>query len=195
MPINRDVQHSILIVSASEQFVALVKKSLKNCITIDSRKSGALARRAVLEKSYNLVVINIPLADETGEELALDIAERSDASILMAAPREVFDFLMEHVTDQGIIVLPKPVSGIYLDRALRFMSAIQNKIHLLKKKNRRLEDKMEEIRTVSKAKLCLVERKGMTEDEAHRFIGKQAMNNGVSRKRVASRILEEMGKA
>ena len=191
MPINRDVQHSVLIVSASEQFVALVKKSLKNCITIDSGKSGALARRAVLEKRYDLVVINLPLIDETGEELALDIAERSNASILMAVPREVFDFVAEHLTDHGIIVLPKPVSGTYIDRAVRFMSAIQNKIHRLEKKNRKLEDKMEEIRIVSKAKVCLVEMKGMTEDEAHRFIGKQAMNKGVSRKRIAIRILED----
>jgi len=193
MPINRDVQHAVLIVSASEQFAALVKKSLKNCITIDSRKSGALARRAVLEKSYDLVVINIPLVDETGEELALDIAERSDASILMAVPREVYDFAMEHVTDRGIIVLPKPVSGAAIDRVLRLMSAIQNKIHRLKKKNHKLEEKMEELRTVSKAKICLVERKGMTEDEAHRFIGKQAMDRGITRKRIALRILEDLG--
>ena len=194
MPINRDVQHSILIVSTSEQFVALVKKSLKNCITIDSRKSGALARRAVLEKNYDLVVINIPLTDETGEELALDIAEKSNASILMAVPREVFDFAMEHVTDSGILVLPKPVSGVYIARALRFMASIQNKIHRFEKKVRRLEEKMEEIRTVSKAKVCLVETRGMTEEEAHRYIGKQAMNNGVSRMRIAKRILEDLGK-
>ena len=193
MPINRDVQHSILIVSASEQFVALVKKSLKNCSTIDSRKSGALARRAAIEKKYDLVVINIPLIDETGEELALDIAEKSDASIMMAVPREVFDIVLEHVTDHGIIVLPKPVTGGAVDKALRFMSAIQNKIHRLEKKNRRMEEKMAEIRTVSKAKLCLVERKGMTEDEAHRFIGRQAMNNGVSRMRIAVKILEDLG--
>ena len=38
-----DIQHSILIVSASEQFDAVVKKSLKNFITIDRVSSVATA--------------------------------------------------------------------------------------------------------------------------------------------------------
>ena len=51
---------------------------------------------------------------------------------------------------------------------------------------------MEEIRIVSKAKILLVEKKKMTEDEAHRYIGKMAMDHGVSRKRIAEQLIEDI---
>ena len=45
---------------------------------------------------------------------------------------------------------------------------------------------------VSRAKLLLVEKKHMTEDEAHRYIGKLAMDGGVSRGIAARQIVEEI---
>ena len=188
---NKDIQHSVLIVSVSEQFVLHVRKSLMNCLTIDCCKSGTMARRRLLEKDYDLIVINIPLSDETGETLALDAAERSRASVMVAVPREVSDFVMDQVSDHGILVLPKPATAGRIDKAIRFMMAIQNKIRIIERKTRRLEDKMEEIRLVNKAKFLLVEKKSMTEDQAHRLIGRQAMNHGLSRKRIAQRILDQ----
>ena len=39
---NKDIQHSVLIVSVSEQFVLHVRKSLMNCLTIDCCKNGQI---------------------------------------------------------------------------------------------------------------------------------------------------------
>ena len=189
MPRDKDIQHSVLIASASEQFVMLVRKSLKNCLTMDCCKSGSMARRNLLEKDYDLIVINIPLPDETGEALALDAAGRNRASVMLAAPQEVSDFIMDQVSDYGILVIPKPATAGRIDRAIRFLTAIQNRIHIIESRTRRLEEKMEETRIVNKAKFLLVEKKDMTEDQAHRWIGSQAMNHGVSRKRIAQSIL------
>ncbi|MBQ9443602.1 MAG: ANTAR domain-containing protein, partial [Lachnospiraceae bacterium] len=60
------------------------------------------------------------------------------------------------------------------------------------RKRQAAEEKIEELRIVSKAKILLVEKKKMTEDEAHRYIGKQAMDRGVSRRRIAERILDDL---
>ncbi len=186
-----NINHSILIVSASEQFDAIVKRSLTGFTTINVVKSGALARRNVLEKDYNLIVINSPMPDETGIDLALDISEKSRASILLVTPKDIYDEVLEKVTDYGILVLFKPFPKGRADQAVRYLVAVQDKMYRLEKKNLALEEKMEELRTVSRAKLLLVERKHMTEDEAHRYIGKNAMDNGVSRKRIAEMILED----
>ena len=102
MPRDKDIQHSILIVSSSDRFALLVKRSLKNYITIDTAKSSSLARRYILEKDYALVVIDSPLPDETGEDLALDITERRDASVMLVAPEEISGFVMENAADHGI---------------------------------------------------------------------------------------------
>ena len=89
MPGRTDMRHSILIVSASEQFDAVVRKSLKGYIMVDSGKSVAAARRSVLERYYDLVVINFPMPDEAGEQFALDITEQYRASVLLVVPAEI----------------------------------------------------------------------------------------------------------
>ncbi|SFB86289.1 ANTAR domain-containing response regulator [Butyrivibrio sp. YAB3001] len=192
MPKKQDIQHSILIVSSSEQFVLAVKRSLVGFITIDTMRTVSLARRSFLEKNHDIIVIDTPLPDETGVEFAMDISEKSNSSILLVAPQEVFDDVVERVIDQGVYVISKPVSARSVDKAIRYLVATQNRMQALTRKTLTVEEKMEEIRVVSKAKILLVEKKHMSEDEAHRFIGKQAMNHGVSRKRIAEKILDDL---
>jgi len=194
MPRAEDIQHSILIVSGSEQFDAIVRKSLPQSafMTIDFRKSESAARRCILERYYDMVVVNIPLPDGTGHEFALDVTEQCNASVLVVAPREIYEDVLEHVSDCGVLVLAKPFPRGRLSQEIRFLMAVQGRMHRLEKKILCAEEKLEELQAVSKAKLLLVEKKHMTEDDAHRYIGKQAMNSGVSRKRIAERILEDL---
>ncbi|MCR5011685.1 MAG: ANTAR domain-containing protein [Lachnospiraceae bacterium] len=192
MPKHDDTVHSALIVSASEQFETLIKRSLMDVITVESRKSGAMARRYVLERYYDLVIINAPLPDESGEELALDIVDQCDASVLMVVPQDIFEDVLDRVTEQGIMVMPKPSPKGRIDKSVRFLVATQNKMHRLEAKVNKAEEKMEEMRVVNKAKLLLINKKKMSEDEAHRYIGKMAMDNGISRGRAAERILDDL---
>ena len=53
-----------------------------------------------------------------------------------------------------------------------------------------IEEKMEEIRLVNRAKWLLIGELNMTEQEAHRYIEKQAMDRCVSRKIIAEQILQ-----
>ncbi len=191
MPKKDDINRSILIVSSSEKFDLLVKRSLAGFITIDSRKTVSLARRAILERNYDLVVINAPMPDETGVEFALDVSEKRGTMVLIVAPEEVYGDVSDRVTDHGVMVLSKPITPSRFDRGIRFLVAMTDKLHQYEKKAISVEEKMEEIRIVSKAKILLVEKKHMTEDEAHRFIGKQAMNNGVSRRVIAEKIIDD----
>ena len=186
-----DFYHSILIVSASEQFDQIVKKSLAGFTTIDIRKSTSLARRCILERYYDIVVINSPLPDETGEDFAIFVTERCNASVLLVTPQDVFEDALNRVTDNGVLIVPKPSPRGRIDKAIRYLVAVQDKIHLIEQKARTAEEKMEEMRTVNKAKFILVEKKHMTEDDAHRLIGKMAMDNGVSRGRAARMIIDE----
>ena len=192
MPKHDDTVHSALIVSASEQFETLIKRSLMDVITVESRKSVAMAGRYVLERYYDLVIINAPLPDESGEELALDIVEQCDASVLMVVPQDIFEDVLDRVTEQGIMVMPKPSPKGRIDKSVRFLVATQNKMHRLEAKVARAEEKLEEMRVVNKAKLVLINKKKMSEDEAHRYIGKLAMDNGISRGRAAERILDDL---
>ncbi|MBQ6376289.1 MAG: ANTAR domain-containing protein [Lachnospiraceae bacterium] len=186
-----DAQHSVLIVSASDQFSSVVRKPLSGIIMVDRRKSVASARQCVLERYYDLIVINAPLLDEMGEQFALDITDEGHTSVLLAAPQEVCDIIRDHVTDRGVLVIAKPVPAAQLEYSVRFLLSVQTKMHELESKIRKAEEKLEEIRVVNRAKFFLLEKKHMTEEDAHRYIGQQAMNHGVSRRRIAEWILDE----
>ena len=56
------------------------------------------------------------------------------------------------------------------------------------KKTRTLREKMDSIRIVNRAKWLLIERLGMTEQDAHGYIEKEAMN----RRRTSREIAEEI---
>ena len=194
MPGSTDRINSILIVSGADAFTALFQKVLshKGVFMVNAVKSAAAARRRVMERAYDIVVINAPLQEEFGHELAIDLSEKESTSVLMAVPSEVYETVMENVTDYGILVISKPFSGSLADKAVRFLIAGQKRFFRLEKRVRTLEEKMEELRIVGKAKLLLIEKKQMTEDEAHRAIGKYAMDNGISRRRAAEQILDDL---
>ena len=194
MPKRDDIQHSVLVVSASESFNEIVKKSLPpgDILSTDFQKSSILARRRILERYYDLVLINAPLQDETGLEVAFDVAEQSRASVLLVVPKDVFEEVAEQVADIGVLAIAKPFTLRRMDKAIRFLLATQNKMHALEKKIQKAEEKLEELKIVNQAKFLLIEKKHMTEDEAHRYIGKQAMDGGISRGRAAQRILDDL---
>ena len=187
---KKELQHSLLIVSPSMQFVEIVKRTVKGSETVELKQNAAAARRSAAERYYDLILINAPLPDEFGAALCYDLSGMCSASILFTVPREQFEDALEQLSDSGILVLPKPFPKGRMDKAIRYLMAVQSRIHEAEQRALTLEDKLEEQRVVSRAKLLLISRDGLSEDEAHRLIGKKAMDRGVSRGCIARELLE-----
>jgi response regulator NasT len=54
-----------------------------------------------------------------------------------------------------------------------------------------LKSRLEEIKIINTAKLLLIEHKKMSEDEAHKYIEKKAMDFRVSKIKIANEIIDE----
>ena len=181
--------------SGSDQFDAKVRAALpeKGLVFMDKKKTATLARRALLEKRYELVIINAPLSDEMGYDLAMDIVEDYGSSVIIATPPEIYDSIWDYVADYAIMVILKPLAPDNISKGIRFLLATQERMKEYVEKMQKLEDKMEEVKMVSQAKILLMEQKHISEKEAHRLIGKEAMDHGVSRKMVARTIIDTYG--
>ena len=188
---NKRRQHDILIVSSYEKFSDSVKRALSDgrYRVVDVRKSAAAARRELMEKSYDVALINVPLGDEPGVELAVDIATTYPTGVIITASSEISEDVAERVTDEGIIVIPKPATARVVKRGVRLLCALLDKLKKSEKKVLTLEEKMDEIRVVNRAKWKLIEEKGMSEDDAHKYIGKLAMDKCITRREAAEEIL------
>ncbi len=190
---EEQIKHFFFFFLGKKELLPLIRRSLQNeCIMqAEYIDSAAGARRYILERYYTIVVINSPLQGESGVELAIDTARQCSASILLIVPGNIYVETMERVIDYGILVIDKPFTIHRLNRAMRFLSAHQARLKKLEDRVQAAEEKVQEIKLIDKAKFLLMEHQHMTEDEAHRYIGKQAMDHGTSRKRIAQEILDE----
>ena len=184
-------RYSVLIVSSSEQFNILAEKTLpENTFSvIEKRKSASAARRELLVRDYDIILINAPLSDGLGTDFVMDAVEKHSSGIVLAVPSEIHGDVMNHLIGYGVITIPKPLKKGDLDRSVRLLIALNKRVKKLRKQVRSLEDKMEELKVVSRAKIVLVER-GMSEKEAHEYILREAMNTGLTKRQVAEDILD-----
>ena len=90
----------------------------------------------------------------------------------------------------GVFTLPKPITGTAMSQALKWMAAARERLRRMEKKTISIEEKMEEIRLVNRAKWMLIDNLKMTESDAHRYIEKQAMDLCVTRREVAEDIIK-----
>ena len=95
----KEYTYSVLIVSAAEQFTAQLEKMLpeNEYYPVDTVKSVGAARRRLLEKSYDIVLINTPLPDEFGERLAIDIMENPHSSVLIFVRGDMYEDILENM--------------------------------------------------------------------------------------------------
>ncbi|MEA5011459.1 MAG: ANTAR domain-containing protein [Angelakisella sp.] len=152
--------------------------------------SGAEARRSLTGKDFDLVLINTPLTDEFGLELAVFAAEATGAGVVVLVKAEMADEAAARVEDAGVFVVAKPLNRTLLYGALKLALAVHRRMAGLQKQNSLLQSKIEEIRLVDRAKCALIQYRQMTEPEAHKYIERQAMDTRQSRRRIAEDILQ-----
>ena len=189
MALNKN-SYRVLIVGANDKTFALLSQLLQSGSYEMPLRAGTAgeARRMLLETSADIVIINAPLRDEFGTQLAQNLADDNLAVILLV-PGESYDQVCYKVEDDGVLTLGKPLSGQALQTAIRLATALRAKLLKLDKKNQALQEKMQDIRTVNRAKWLLMEQLRMTENEAHYYIEKQAMDMRLSRREVAENII------
>ena len=154
--------------------------------------SGGEARRRLGEKEFEVVVINTPLPDEFGHELGAWAVEKSHAGVLLLAKSGTADQIAPRLQGSGVLVLSKPFSGVQFRQAVQMAASCYHRLAVILEENARLADRLAQLRLVDRAKCLLIERRGMTEADAHRMIEKRAMDTRTTRGEVAVALIEEM---
>ncbi len=181
---------SVLLVSggtAAQSLTQLLRDASFRQVSVAG--SGAEARRLTASYDYDVVLINAPLSDEFGHDLALQTAESTASGVLLLVKGELADEVSDRVEPYGVFVAPKPLSRAFFYQALRLIEASRRRLLGLRTENVKLQDRIEEIRLVDRAKCALIQYLQFTEPQAHRYIEKQAMDRRISRREVAEGIL------
>ena len=183
--------YSVLIVSASEKFqnslLSLLPEAVYSPIVTTASVGGA--ERARNQREFDFIFINSPLPDDTGLRFAMDCCGRGGTVAVLFAAADQYDQVCARVSGRGVYVLPKPTPRGSMVRALSWMVTTRERLRGLEKRIQPIEEKMEEIRLVNRAKWVLISELKMSEPDAHLYISRRAMDLCVSKREVAEEII------
>ncbi len=184
--------YSVLVVSSSESLNGALRDLLPEVKYSPVRFVPTVdaAKRAVTDREYDFVIISSPLPDDVGTRFAVDVCTSKGTVALLLVKAELLADTLEKVTEHGVFTLAKPLSKAVLSMALGWLAAARERLRKEESKNLSMEEKMEEIRFVNRAKWLLISQLKMDEPEAHRYIEKQAMDRCVTKKQVAEEIIK-----
>lgn len=158
-----------------------------NCVV---SSTAAEARRASMSRPFDIFVIYSGLPDERGNMLAVSLADTYDCGGVYIDDSMHTEVVENDLNSCGIITLTRPVTKTALIEAVRLISISNARVRVLKAKNEELAAKLEDVKYISRAKILLMRTFGYTEEQAHKYIEKQSMENRVSRRKVAMEILK-----
>ncbi|SER77999.1 ANTAR domain-containing response regulator [Lachnobacterium bovis] len=111
--------------------------------------------------------------------------------LLVASPQAVDDRFIVSDKNQRLVCLYLPIK---VHELLETIEMMNYSINRKKKKRKKLKERTpEEKKQIEDAKLILMNRNNMTEEEAHRYIQKRSMDNGISFLETAQMILSLLG--
>ena len=188
---SQGTPYGVLLISASDKAevalrAALPKERFDPIATVSSaREAWARLER----EAFPLAVVNAPLCDATGPELARELSMDGAMGVLLLVAEGDYPEALAALKGAGALVLSRPCSPQLARQALELMLATRDRLSALERKAQKLAMKMEDIRIVNRAKWVLIDQLKMDEAAAHRYIEKQAMNQRRSRREVAQSIL------
>ncbi len=183
----------MLVVSSSEKFnsetALMLPESLFYPVAFVTDISAA--KRAKAQRHFDFIIVNSPLKDGFGTDFAVDSSESKNTVVLQLVKTDLYDEINERNSSCGVFTLPKPISRQSMINALHWMITTKAKVARIESKAVSIEDKMQEIRLVNKAKWLLIDKKKMAEPDAHRFIEKGAMDRCVPKRVIAEEIIKK----
>ena len=189
----------ILAAAGKEESIQLLRQILKGvsgagqlriqqAVTLEQIRRGVSGAGA--QAPADLLIAVMPLSDGTGVEGIIDVAQRHPQlmSILLVR-QEAYEQVTYQCRNQQIFVIAMPFKRQVLAEAASFMLRIRTVIDDKDKELARMRKNLNEIRIITSAKIRLMQTRQMTEEEAHYYLEKEAMDRSLSRKEVAEEIL------
>ena len=134
---------SVLLASDSERFnqaiTSLLPASAYGPIRIVSSVSAA--KRAALERVYDLVIVNAPLPDDFGTAFSIAQCGNRQTVVLMLVRAALQEEIHSQVVDRGVFTLPKPTTQQALARALQWMTAARERLRRMEESAQTVEQK------------------------------------------------------
>ena len=182
------MEASKVLVIGNENFLALLKNTANYQYVLSKTYNDAFSK--LRNTQFDIVVI---LYSQTQSGL-LNFAKSLNAQVLMVCKQEIYDQVLYQCKDSGIILLSYPIKKQVLYETFQMMKSLKSKIAMYEKKIHKLEQKYLELKMVDHCKLVLISNYHWSEEKAHHYIEKRAMEQQKTKFLVSNEVLEELSK-
>lgn len=181
-----------LLISHSEQSASSLAKLLKTegYDKITASYAGYSAKETAQDTEFDLICINAPLIDENGIELSRFFAGTTRSSVVIIVPQKNADEVNDLLNPHGVLVIAKPINKHLFHHYLQFTDCFRARLLRVERENERLKGMVEDIKIIDRAKLLLVTCLNMSEDQAHRYLEKQAMDMRTGKVDIAKQVIK-----
>ena len=172
----------VIVAFESSQTAERIRDILESGVTASCVlcRTADQVRRAVHKFHITAVVCGFKLADQGAEALFRDLPPT--CAMLVLAPQNLLELLQE----EDIFRLATPVSKGDLTGSVRMLLQMGRRLERTFKPRRSSEEQA----LIDQAKALLMERSGMSEAQAHRFLQKTSMDNSARLVQTAQMILD-----
>jgi len=186
---------NVIIVSGNAKASEVLDQFLKNSFRCSIKKVETASQAYSLVNSdypFDLAVINSPLQNENSLQLAEFITEKTSAFCILLVKAEFAEKAHEIADKNGIIVVSKPFNQSVLYQSVYIVETAINRYYKLYAETVRLENKIDEIKIIDKAKFMLMQYRKISEEEAHDYLQHYAMNKHLKKIVAANEIIDKI---
>ncbi len=197
---GRNKTCNVLTAAGKEESIQLLRQILRSvsgagqlrvlqAATLEQIRRGVSGAGA--QAPADLLIAVMPLSDGTGVEGIIDVAQRHPQLMtILLVRQEAYEQVSYQCRNQQVFVIAMPFKRQVLAEAASFMLRLRAVMDDKDKELAHLRKNLSEIRVITRAKLYLIQTRGMTEEEAHYYLEKEAMDRSLTKKEVAEEILQ-----
>ncbi len=135
------------------------------------------------------VIVSTPLRSEFGLNFVVEASRKTSAPIIILARADIAEDVQSRIKFTGAFVLAKPFPKSALAQTVKMALVAKENINRLEQEKSKLLGQLDDVKTIDRAKCCLIEYLNLTESQAHRHIQKLAMDTRRTQREIAEDIL------
>ncbi len=185
------MKYTMLIVCNNDKLNTLLTSLFSEDYEILISTSENFAKRILVERTIDFIIVSSPLPDSNGYGIVMDYATKIPTIIFVSHLH--YDNVYYKLSEYGAITISKPTRSDVVVQAVRMLETAKGSMHE-KKKDKPLKEKLEESRKINIAKMLLITNERMSEDDAHKYIVRKAMDLRASKVDIAIDIINKYHK-
>ncbi|MBQ5311286.1 MAG: ANTAR domain-containing protein [Oscillospiraceae bacterium] len=182
--------NALIICSSEEKMNGYVSLLREAGIEDISFSEGDRVRQLVTEKSYDIIISVLPFGQGFGLDSVAYICGNTDSEQVVFSPSKVYDEVCSKTVGLNISILPKNVPPAIAENTVRRAIEVKKRLDAARSENDILRRRADEDKIVFRAKAVLIEYLKLSENDAHRFIQKRAMDRQTTLAQVAAEVLK-----